>query len=100
MDTPTRSGAKSPLLEAYAPTDGVADELFDRDGAMRPVWKPFIEMLSALPEDALRAKFERGRQYLRDAGVYFRQYSEDPLNERDWPLSNLCLLYTSDAADE
>ncbi|MGR3551706.1 circularly permuted type 2 ATP-grasp protein [Pseudooceanicola sp.] len=100
MDTPTRSGAKSPLLEAYAPTDGVADELFDRDGAMRPVWKPFIEMLSALPEDALRAKFERGRQYLRDAGVYFRQYSEDPLNERDWPLSNLpVLLHETEWAD-
>jgi uncharacterized circularly permuted ATP-grasp superfamily protein/uncharacterized alpha-E superfamily protein len=92
MDKPTKTGAASPLLEGYAPTEGVADELFDRDGRMRPVWRPFIDTLANLSEDELRAKFERGRQYLRDAGVYFRQYSGDPLNEREWPLANIPVL--------
>ena len=88
--TPTASG--SPLLADYALSDSVADELFDSSGRMRPVWVPFLKALSALPVPALRAKFERGRQYLRDAGVYFRQYSDDPLNERDWPLSTMPVL--------
>lgn len=92
MDKPTSTGATSPLLDGYAPTSGVADELFDRDGSMRAVWKPFIDVLSNLSEEELRTKFEHGRQYLRDAGVYFRQYSEDPLNEREWPLANIPVL--------
>ena len=92
MDKPTKTGAASPLLEGYAPTEGVADELFDHDGRMRPVWRPFIDTLANLSEDELRAKFESGRQYLRDAGVYFRQYSGDPLNEREWPLANIPVL--------
>lgn len=92
MDKPTHTGATSPLLEGYAPSTGVADELFDRDGCMRPVWRAFIDTLSSLSEEELRTKFERGRQYLRDAGVYFRQYSEDPLDEREWPLANIPVL--------
>ena len=100
MDKRTKTGAASPLLEGYAPTDGVADELFARDGTMRPVWKPFVDTLSNLSEDELRAKFERGRQYLRDAGVYFRQYSEDPLDEREWPLSNIPVLLHEDEWSE
>ncbi|WP_375174907.1 circularly permuted type 2 ATP-grasp protein [Pseudooceanicola sp.] len=92
MDKPTKTGADSPLLQDYAPTDGVADELFDRDGAMRPVWRKFIDTLSNFSEEELRGKFERGKQYLRDAGVYFRQYSSDPLNEREWPLANIPVL--------
>lgn len=92
MDKRTKSGAMSPLLGDYAPASGVADELFDRDGRMRPVWRPFIDMLTNLSETELRAKFERGRQYLRDAGVYFRQYSQDPLEEREWPLSDIPVL--------
>ena len=92
MDKPTKTGATSPLLDGYAPTEGVADELFDRNGSMRPVWRPFVDTLSNLSEDELRAKFEDGKQYLRDAGVYFRQYTGDPLNEREWPLSNIPVL--------
>ncbi|EAQ05037.1 hypothetical protein OB2597_07125 [Pseudooceanicola batsensis HTCC2597] len=92
MDKRTKSAASSPLLTGYRPSPGVADELFDRAGEMRPVWTPFIRALSNLSEEELRAKFERGRQYLRDAGVYFRQYSGDPLNEREWPLSNIPVL--------
>lgn len=96
MDKPTNTGATSPLLDGYAPTQGVADELFDRNGKMRPVWHAFVETLSNLSEDELRGKFERGRQYLRDAGVYFRQYSEDPLIEREWPLANIPVLLHED----
>ncbi len=31
------------LLAGYRPPPGVADELLDAEGRIRPVWRPFIE---------------------------------------------------------
>lgn len=75
------------LISAYQPKPGVADELFDTSGAMRPVWRPLIDHLARLSPEEIDEHFARGKNYLRDAGVYFRQYSTTPTPERDWPLS-------------
>ncbi len=97
MQERARPMAEDPRLAGYRPAPGVADELYDRDGVMRPVWKPFVERLCAMSPEETRERFERGNQYLRDAGVYFRQYSNDPLQEREWPLSHVpVLLHESD----
>ncbi len=94
MTDPVRdpSGAQSALLAEYTPQAHVADELFDANGTMRPVWVPFIDQLGRLSPDECRAHFSRGDQYLRDAGVYYRQYSADPQQERDWPLSHIPVI--------
>ena len=83
---------RSPLLADYALQRGVADELFDVDGTMRPVWVRFIEELGRLTAEECARHFARGDQYLRDAGVYYRQYSADPQQERDWPLSHIPVI--------
>lgn len=83
----SKPGALPALLSAYQPKPGMADELFDASGAMRPVWQPLIDHLSRLSPAEIDEHFARGRNYLRDAGVYFRQYSTIPAPERDWPLS-------------
>ena len=88
-DNPATDAA---LLEDYAVQRGVADELYDADGHMRPVWEPFIEQLRRLSPEDCTAHFARGDQYLRDAGVYFRQYSTDHQQERDWPLSHVPVI--------
>lgn len=80
------------LLADYHPQAGVADELFDGAGQMRPVWRSFIEQLASLPPEAVAARFSRGDQYLRDTGVYFRLYSGGPAQEREWPLSHVPVL--------
>lgn len=80
------------LLAGYASQPGVADELLDAQGRMRPVWASFIAQLGALPPEDIAARFARGEQYLRDAGVYFRLYSGGPVQERDWPLSHVPVL--------
>ncbi|MEX0350574.1 MAG: circularly permuted type 2 ATP-grasp protein [Paracoccaceae bacterium] len=87
---------QSPLLEDYALQRGVADELYDADGTMRPVWKPFINLLQRLSPEDCAAHFARGDQYLRDAGVFFRQYSADPQQERNWPLSHIPVILHDD----
>ncbi|MEM1430362.1 MAG: circularly permuted type 2 ATP-grasp protein [Pseudomonadota bacterium] len=80
------------LLADYDVPPNVADELLDADGAMRPVWVPFIEQLAALSPEEVGAHFARGDQYLRDAGVFYRRYSSEPQQERDWPLSHVPVI--------
>lgn len=91
MRPPNRDSAPG-LIEGYDPPNGVADELLRRDGSLRPVWKPLIRLLSSLTPDALDQRLARGDQYLSDAGVYYRQYSEGESTERAWPLSHLPVM--------
>lgn len=90
--TPDPAPVPPEILAGYAPQPGVADELFDARGRMRPVWAGFIAQLAALPPEEVARRFARGEQYLRDAGVYFRLYSGGPAQEREWPLSHVPVL--------
>lgn len=96
MEQRARGPMDLPYLEGYAPQSGVSDELFDANGQMRPAWQPFIDGFSGLTRAQIAARFERGNQYLRDAGVYFRQYSNEPLMEREWPLSHVPVILHED----
>ena len=80
------------LLDGYAPLPGVPDELIGPDGALRPVWSAFIVALGAMGGAGVEARKARGDRYLRDAGVFFRQYGPDAQIERDWPLSHMPVL--------
>lgn len=80
------------LLGAYHPPKGVPDELLRPDGTRRGVWEPLIQKLAAMTPEELSQRFTRGDQYLHDAGVYFRQYTETGSTERDWPLSHLPVM--------
>ena len=87
MTPPAASLSLSRLLAGYAPEKGVADEVLDATGQVRPVWVPFLTQLAALGVDDVSARIARGEQYLRDAGVYFRLYSAGPTQDREWPLA-------------
>lgn len=84
------------LLKAYRPFPDVSDELLFPDGRVRPVWRSFLEHLSALTPEEITERFARGNQYLNDAGVYFRQYGQDGANEREWPLSHIPVIISQD----
>lgn len=92
MPKPAPTTARDTRLAAYRPAPGVADELIGPGGTPRPVWLPFLDEFLGLSPEAVLARFERGNQYLRDAGVYFRQYSNDPMQEREWPLSHVPVI--------
>ncbi len=95
-DDPPKMSKHTPqrpdMFAAYQRLPGVADEVFDPAGKMRPVWRRFVDRFARLSPEDIRARFERGDQYLRDAGVFYRQYSNDPLAERDWPLSHIPVI--------
>lgn len=80
------------LLSGYAPIPGVPDELVDAQGRLRPAWDGFIANLDGLSGEEVRARFARGNQYLRDAGVYYRHYGKGDVAGRDWPLSHIPVL--------
>lgn len=84
--------AMSRLLAAYRPPGGASDELVDPQGRIRPVWRDFIGHLARLAPDDIARRFARGEQYLRDAGVFYRQYDSQVAGERAWPLSHVPVL--------
>lgn len=97
----TPAGAARPaILADYAAPAGAADELFDADGRMRPVWGAFIEQIARLTPEAVAESFARGDRYLQDAGVFYRRYSADPQQERDWPLSHIPVLLDAEEWQE
>lgn len=80
------------LLAGYQPLPGVSDELVDSTGNLRPVWRSFINGLAKIAPEELTRRFEQGDQYLRDAGVFFRQYGEKDATDRAWPLAHIPVL--------
>ncbi|MCC0021910.1 MAG: circularly permuted type 2 ATP-grasp protein [Nitratireductor sp.] len=80
------------LLADYRTLPGIADELLDASGQVRPVWHGFLNELAAFSPDDLEHAFARGNQYLRDAGVFFRHYGPGASTEREWPLSHIPLI--------
>ena len=87
-----RSDALERLLAGYAPLPGVPDELKDASGNLRTAWRGFADHFAELSHGAIARRFGRGDQYLRDAGVFFRQYAGGQSTERDWPLSHVPVL--------
>jgi uncharacterized circularly permuted ATP-grasp superfamily protein/uncharacterized alpha-E superfamily protein len=83
----------SKLLEGYRPWAGVPDELMDASRAVRPGWRALLEHIAPLSAAEMQERFLRGDQYLRDAGVYFRQYGQEASSlEREWPLSHIPVI--------
>lgn len=88
------------LLLAYAKHVAAggahSDEMLGTDGLVKPVWASFFDHLSRLTPEDLSFRFARGDQYLRDAGVLFRQYDETLSTEREWPLSHIPVILDED----
>ncbi|MFE3835967.1 circularly permuted type 2 ATP-grasp protein [Pseudogemmobacter sonorensis] len=90
-------GDRERLSEVTAPRDyacqpGVPDEMIGPDGLVRPLWRPLARALaSALPQE-IELRRARAEQYLRDSGVFYRQYGAGRSDERPWPLSPVPVL--------
>lgn len=87
----TETGAVARLLAGYRPLPGVSDELLDAAGKVRPAWRAFIDHIARMTPEEISHRVEQGDQYLRDAGVFFRQYGADQ-TERAWPLSHMPVI--------
>ncbi len=82
----------SALIGAYSTAPGVPDELVDEMGQLRPAWSQFLDHLAGHSPETIERWFARGDAYLRDSGVFLRQYTDDESSERPWPLSQIPVL--------
>ncbi|MDL2399309.1 circularly permuted type 2 ATP-grasp protein [Rhizobium mayense] len=87
-----RAGIGNDPAFAYSALPGVADEMVDNKGAVRPVWQNLLAALARMPEKELLERFARADRYLRDAGVFYRAYGAKGVSERNWPISHIPVL--------
>ncbi|MDO8881384.1 circularly permuted type 2 ATP-grasp protein [Pseudotabrizicola sp.] len=92
MKTASKGKARDRGLSAYRPLPGVPDELVTPDGTLRPLWQPLVNHLQGLTDEGLTRATGRADQYLRDSGVFYRQYGSGQSVERPWPLSHIPVL--------
>nr|WP_257312125.1 circularly permuted type 2 ATP-grasp protein [Shinella pollutisoli] len=90
--TKAEAGRIEVPAHGYAPLPGVADEMIDADGAVRPVWRHFLAALGRMDQTELAGRFARADRYLRDAGVFYRSYGKEADVDRAWPLSHIPVL--------
>ncbi|MES1202300.1 MAG: circularly permuted type 2 ATP-grasp protein, partial [Pseudomonadota bacterium] len=83
------------LVNGYAPLPGIADEMLDAGGALRPHWRAFLSSLDALGQGEVESRFEQLSRRLRATGASYRVYDAAGGGERAWPLSRLPLLMTA-----
>lgn len=85
-----------PGLADYRPPAGLSDEMLDAHGQPRPLWAPLLRHLGRLSPEELTRALTRADQYLRDSGVFYRQYGTGISTERPWPLSHIPVLIGDD----
>ncbi len=89
-ETETTRSTGLPL--GYAPVPGTFDEMVDASGKVRAHWQALAEALQARPPLENQERFARAERYLRDAGIFHRDYGESGGPQRLWPLSPFPVL--------
>src|SRR5215475_2801656 len=81
-----------PLLAGYRPLPGIFDEMVDRDGRVRPHWRPFLGMLAGLGAKEIGRRFAAADRHLHESGVFYRVYEDEDGVTRPWQMSHVPLL--------
>ena len=74
-----------PLIAGYRPLAGVYDEMLDRDGRLRPHWRPFLPMLAGLGE-ARQSAASQGADRTSTSPACSTASTRIRRRERAWPL--------------
>lgn len=91
---PEELGLPATLAAYRSGGQGAWDGLFDGDGRIRPVWRPFIDHIGQIGAPALQARFARADAHLASSGVVHRVYG-DGAGVRPWPLSHMPVMISA-----
>jgi len=72
-------------------TDGY-DEIFAKEGEIRPHWRYFIDSLRKLGAPELERRWQEAHRLLRDNGVNYNDYGDTKKNYRPWQLDPIPML--------
>jgi len=89
-----------PLLRDYRAGTDRYDELFDAEGQVRPVWRPFLQALSKIRREDFAQRWEQARDLIHDNGVTYQVYGDDNGSERPWNLDPIPMLLPQDEWEE
>ncbi|MGA0543358.1 circularly permuted type 2 ATP-grasp protein [Neotabrizicola sp. VNH66] len=81
-----------PAPRGYVRQPGIPDEMIGPDGTVRPLWRGLAAALARASSHEMELRRARADQYLRDSGVFYRQYGAGSSDERPWPLSPVPVL--------
>jgi uncharacterized circularly permuted ATP-grasp superfamily protein/uncharacterized alpha-E superfamily protein len=79
-------------LESYATDAHRYDELRERNGDLRPHWRPLIDRLAAEGERAARSGVELARRLIVENGVTYNVYADPQGKDRPWVLDPLPMV--------
>lgn len=83
------------FLAGYRPVGEAFDELYERDGEIRPHWAGVMRSLEALGVGEFEQRCARLRHLLREHGVTYNVYDGRDQVERPWPLDPIPVLIQS-----
>jgi len=85
MSSLSVSVPKSELLDGY-PLGLAFDEMFERDGSVRPHYEPLFKKLSSLSSEEFRRRKAMTDLSMLQDGVGFTVYQREEGIERIWPI--------------
>lgn len=84
--------AAAPYPYGYQPLTGTCDEMIAPGGEIRSPWQPLIQAFRNTALSDSTERFARAERYLRDAGIFHRDYGGSGASPRSWPLSPFPVL--------
>lgn len=100
-DLPGEPGSyEAKLLESYARTPGVFDEMMGLDGGPRARWRPLLDAFAAIGGEATKAAQDKAQRLLLDNGVTFVAKGDGELGGRPWRLDLFPLLVSPEEWSE
>ncbi len=83
------------LYTSYNPSLGRYDEMLDGQGAVRPHWQMFLNLLDDLGPEKLHHRWETARQLIHDNGVTYNVYGDPAGMDRPWHLDALPVVFSA-----
>jgi len=86
----------SPLTtEGYA-TGSSYDEMWDKNGLVRPHWQKFMKQLDSLGGQTLEKCRQEAKRIFRENGVSYNVFGDPHGHQRTWELDPIPLIISSD----
>ncbi len=80
---------------SFGSSPGHYDEMLDGQGAVRPHWQMFLNLLDDLGPEKLHHRWETARQLIHDNGVTYNVYGDPAGMDRPWHLDSLPVVFSA-----
>jgi uncharacterized circularly permuted ATP-grasp superfamily protein/uncharacterized alpha-E superfamily protein len=96
LDNPALANEPTGLAGRYVPQDPALDEMIASDGALRPAWKSFVNVMDDLGPSHVESRWDYARRLIRENGITHNVYGAPDGMARPWNLDLIPLLLSGD----